>query len=170
VKFSVPKVKAVDTSIANFVSRMEARDRQRWQALRNAVVRTYEDRIAQGLTGDSVHIGIEMLKPVELGSEDEDGEEGLGGEASPRRSSRKSVKAEKARARDGEDKVEENDDGEDEPEREGDDGEGDDGGGNDGDQEPREKLHPGYLPYDASRHFFWAKSVSPATSSVLYWY
>jgi hypothetical protein len=175
LNFSVTKVKAIEASIVNFLPRLDDQDRKRWQGLLEAIGRTHESNIEQGVSGESVRIGIESLRSVELeqeeasgmivdeggaddpireGSGDEEESDGSGGASPVRRSSRRSIKAEKARALEGD-----VGDDEDEDDKEGEDGEGDDGKGSHEDKEPREKLKKGYMVYDPARHFYWAKTV-----------
>lgn len=134
----------------------------------------HDRNIERGVSSESVRIGIESLQSVELERGESSGmivDEGGAGkpgrDVSPvedesdgskevesiRRSSRRSVLSEKSRAMEGDDEDDEVGDGE-----ESDDGEGDDGKVNE-DKGPREKTKKEYLPYDASKHFYWARTV-----------
>jgi hypothetical protein len=164
LNFSVSKVRAIETAVANFLPRMVPEDRKRWLALRDATRRLNEANLAQGVSDESVRMGIESLDRVdEEVSEVENivvgtvvnrrevselqGAESRAGSPS-RRSGRLIVKTEKVRVSD-----------------EGSEGEGRDADGeNEDDDEdenagPREKKKEGYLRFDRSKHFFWTKSV-----------
>src|SRR5258705_12877421 len=78
---------------------MMEEDRNRWLAIRQAVIRARKGDVAQGLSGESVRIGINDLPPSQEVSMEEIGDEEEG--TSPHRSSRRSVKADKSRAVEG---------------------------------------------------------------------
>jgi hypothetical protein len=156
---------------------MNPKDVDRWVALRQAITRTHEANLDQGVSGETVRIGIEALSRVEVEREDAsmgDTGDGLGdmeevddslvetkdddpreGE-SVRRSGRSVIQTGKARAL--------GDDG-DEGEGEVDDDEEEEDAT--GSKEPQEKKKSEYLPYDSKRHFFWAQVVRLFSFSIV---
>jgi hypothetical protein len=161
------KLDLIEASIANFLPRLPLVDRRRWLSIREAVDRARSTNIAAGVSSDIVRIGIESLERIEPGLVDLTGEgedDGSKATSPTRRSSRRSVKAEKARAMEEDDEDEGSDHENGEEGSEGDDERGAEGdeedGGGDEDQAPREKKKAMYLPFDAGKHFYWAKAVS----------
>jgi hypothetical protein len=67
LNISVPKIKAIEASIVNFLPRIEAFDRDRWQSLLEAIDRTHGQNTKQEGSGKSVHIGITSLRSVKVG-------------------------------------------------------------------------------------------------------
>jgi hypothetical protein len=178
----------MEETVAEFLSAIDTQDQRRWQGLREAIYRAHEMTAGQGVSFESVRIGIKDLALVKFSPVEEEGsgsdtkdlieEDDDEVEVSPiRRSLRRSVKAEKARAV-------ERDDGSDDgrTDGEGDVGEaevekavesGDDvmevektGASADGvkgvataTQGLQEKKKKDYLPYKADLHFYWATAV-----------
>jgi hypothetical protein len=90
----VIKIEAIEAAVVDFLPNMMEEDRNRWLAIRQAVIRAREGDVAQGLSGESVRIGINNLPPSQEVLMEEIGDEEEG--TSPRHSSRRSVKADKS--------------------------------------------------------------------------
>jgi hypothetical protein len=167
------KLEAIETSIANFFGRLDLSDLRLWKSILTAVREGHTKNVSAGVSGDTVRIGVDNLPSVvhitsgREGDDDEneeDAQEEKSQTVSPvRRSSRRSKKAEKAQVADdvdlGEDEVD------DEEDEEGNDAgkvgvehKGDDKGKVES-EDLREKKKSAYLPFDKSKHFYWAKSV-----------
>ena len=65
LSFSVPKIKAIEAAIANFLPRLGVPDHRQWQALRVAIGHMHDINIDQGILSESVSLGIEALQDVE---------------------------------------------------------------------------------------------------------
>ncbi len=153
------KIEAIEAAVLDFLPNMMEEDQNHWLAIRQAVIRAREGDVAQGLSGESVRIGINDLPPSQEVSMEEIGDEEEG--TSPRRSSHRSVKADKSRAVEGGEKGDTEESlREDEVEiiEELDNATVEEEGGSVR-KEPQEKLKASYMRYDASRHFYWAKAV-----------
>ena len=159
---------AIATAIANYLPQIKSPDQRRWRGIKEAVDRARASNVSEGVSGDSVRIGIEDLQAVDMSDEvmgaasgegngDKD-ETGANVEVSSpvRRSSRRSKKAEKVllASEGGTDE-----DGDEEEVDEEDDDNVSRDGGKDDSKAPREKKKSAYLSYDPAVHSLWTKAV-----------
>jgi hypothetical protein len=138
LNFSITKIRAVEAAIIIHLPSLTSEDRKRWLAIQEAIKRAYDRNVAEGVTAESVRLGIDSLERGNAGRGAVSDDEMEGQEVAAR-----ITRAGKARA------VEEVDD-EDEDEEEN---------ADDSASAPQEKKNAGYMPYDVERHFHWHHPV-----------
>ena len=57
---------AIATTISNYLPQIESLDQRRWRGIKDAVDRAHERNVSEGISSESVRLGIEDLRAVDI--------------------------------------------------------------------------------------------------------